>query len=253
MELNAEAASGCLRRLGRRHVFDDEDALAGLDQAELAPRDLFDRGRILAQAPGLFAQPRVLGALTRDRRRQAVVLVARAQHRQQPAIADEAVDDNDGGDEKHQHLDDPPVARRGASAPASDAAASGLVSTFFGTCKNSTTPRGKVQERCRDLILILTTMPDDDRADGLARTLVEERLAACVNVHAPMTSTYRWQGQVEVERRASARDQDHARPPRRARDAAPRAASVRAAGVRRDRRVRGRRLRRMGAATPSSP
>jgi periplasmic divalent cation tolerance protein len=51
-----------------------------------------------------------------------------------------------------------------------------------------------------DLILILTTMPDDDRADVLARTLVDERLAACVNVHAPMTSTYRWQGRVEVER-----------------------------------------------------
>ncbi|HMB79619.1 MAG TPA: divalent-cation tolerance protein CutA [Vicinamibacterales bacterium] len=50
-----------------------------------------------------------------------------------------------------------------------------------------------------DLILILTTMPADDRADGLARTLVEEGLAACVNVHAPMASTYRWQGQVEVE------------------------------------------------------
>ena len=49
------------------------------------------------------------------------------------------------------------------------------------------------------LILILTTMPDDERADGLARTLVEEGLAACVNVHGPMTSTYRWQGQVEVE------------------------------------------------------
>lgn len=50
-----------------------------------------------------------------------------------------------------------------------------------------------------DLILILTTMPDDDRAAGLARTLVEEGLAACVNVHAPMTSTYRWNDQVEVE------------------------------------------------------
>jgi periplasmic divalent cation tolerance protein len=50
-----------------------------------------------------------------------------------------------------------------------------------------------------ELILILTTMPDDDRAADLARTLVEERLAACVNVHGPMTSTYRWQGRVEVE------------------------------------------------------
>ena len=50
-----------------------------------------------------------------------------------------------------------------------------------------------------DLILILTTMPDDDRADALARTLVDERLAACVNVHPPMTSTYRWRGAVERE------------------------------------------------------
>jgi periplasmic divalent cation tolerance protein len=48
-----------------------------------------------------------------------------------------------------------------------------------------------------DLILILTTMPDDDRADALARTLVDQRLAACVNVHGPMMSTYRWQGAVE--------------------------------------------------------
>jgi len=48
-----------------------------------------------------------------------------------------------------------------------------------------------------DLILILTTMPDDDRAGSLAQTLVEERLAACVNVHAPMTSTYRWQDALE--------------------------------------------------------
>src|SRR3989442_14640552 len=50
-----------------------------------------------------------------------------------------------------------------------------------------------------DLILILTTMPDDNRADALARALVEERLAACVNVHGPMTSTYRWKGSVECE------------------------------------------------------
>ena len=50
-----------------------------------------------------------------------------------------------------------------------------------------------------DLILILTTMPDDDRADALARTLVDERLAACVNVHRPMMSTYRWKGAVERE------------------------------------------------------
>ena len=50
-----------------------------------------------------------------------------------------------------------------------------------------------------DLILVLTTMPDDPRADELARTLVDERLAACVTVHAPMKSSYRWKGAVEVD------------------------------------------------------
>ena len=50
-----------------------------------------------------------------------------------------------------------------------------------------------------DIMLILTTMPDDDRADTVARTLVEERLAACVNVHGPMQSTYRWKGRIERE------------------------------------------------------
>jgi len=50
-----------------------------------------------------------------------------------------------------------------------------------------------------DLVLVLTTMPDDSRADELARSLVDEGLAACVNVHGPMVSTYRWQGQVERE------------------------------------------------------
>jgi periplasmic divalent cation tolerance protein len=50
-----------------------------------------------------------------------------------------------------------------------------------------------------DLVVILTTMPADDRAVGLARTLVAERLAACVNVHPPMVSIYRWQTVLEEE------------------------------------------------------
>lgn len=49
------------------------------------------------------------------------------------------------------------------------------------------------------VVVILTTMPDNAQTDELARALVDERLAACVNVHAPMTSTYRWQGRVERE------------------------------------------------------
>ena len=48
-----------------------------------------------------------------------------------------------------------------------------------------------------DLVIVLTTAPDDSRADSWARTLVEERLAACINVHGPMASFYRWNGIVE--------------------------------------------------------
>ncbi len=50
-----------------------------------------------------------------------------------------------------------------------------------------------------DFVMVLTTMPDDDRADELARALVDERLAACVNVHKAMSSTYRWRETVEHE------------------------------------------------------
>jgi periplasmic divalent cation tolerance protein len=48
-----------------------------------------------------------------------------------------------------------------------------------------------------DIVIVLTTAPDDERAEAWARALVEERLAACVNVHGSMTSFYRWKGRVE--------------------------------------------------------
>jgi periplasmic divalent cation tolerance protein len=51
-----------------------------------------------------------------------------------------------------------------------------------------------------ELALILTTLGADADAAALARTLVEERLAACVNVVPGMTSIYRWKGSVELER-----------------------------------------------------
>ena len=50
-----------------------------------------------------------------------------------------------------------------------------------------------------DVVVILTTVPDAEAADTIARTLVEEQLAACVNILPPMTSFYRWQGAVERE------------------------------------------------------
>jgi periplasmic divalent cation tolerance protein len=51
-----------------------------------------------------------------------------------------------------------------------------------------------------DAAIVLTTLGADADATALARTLVEERLAACVNVLPPMTSIYRWKEQLEQDR-----------------------------------------------------
>lgn len=44
--------------------------------------------------------------------------------------------------------------------------------------------------------VVLTTCPDESSASRLARTLVEERLAACGNVVPGLRSIYRWEGEV---------------------------------------------------------
>ena len=47
---------------------------------------------------------------------------------------------------------------------------------------------------------IIVTGPTDDTLDRIARELVDARVIACAHVlDAPVTSTYRWQGEVEVE------------------------------------------------------
>ena len=51
-----------------------------------------------------------------------------------------------------------------------------------------------------EYVIVLTTLPaDPDVAAAFARTLVEERLAACVNVMGEMQSVYVWEGHVEDE------------------------------------------------------
>jgi periplasmic divalent cation tolerance protein len=49
-----------------------------------------------------------------------------------------------------------------------------------------------------DIVLVLTTVPVALDVDELVRLLVEQRLAACVNVLPPMRSTYRWKGAIET-------------------------------------------------------
>lgn len=51
-----------------------------------------------------------------------------------------------------------------------------------------------------DIRIVLTTIGSETDALSLARALIDERLAACVNVLPEMLSIYRWKGSV---------DQDH--------------------------------------------
>lgn len=47
-----------------------------------------------------------------------------------------------------------------------------------------------------DNVLVMTTLPADVDAAAFAHTLVDARLAACVNVLPVMDSVYRWEGQI---------------------------------------------------------
>ena len=54
------------------------------------------------------------------------------------------------------------------------------------------------QERAA-VSLVLTTAPDQEVAERIGATLVEERLAACANVLPGATSIFRWKGAVQRE------------------------------------------------------
>ncbi|HYB90446.1 MAG TPA: divalent-cation tolerance protein CutA [Candidatus Binataceae bacterium] len=48
--------------------------------------------------------------------------------------------------------------------------------------------------------IVFITVASEQQAEAIARALVGERLAACVNVVGPIRSIYRWQDAVEDER-----------------------------------------------------
>src|SRR3954447_25860751 len=50
-----------------------------------------------------------------------------------------------------------------------------------------------------EYVVVMTTLPADTDGPAFGRALVNERLAACVNLLAPMDSVYRWEGQIEQE------------------------------------------------------
>jgi len=51
-----------------------------------------------------------------------------------------------------------------------------------------------------DALIVFSTCADETEALRLANTLVEARLAACVNVLPAIQSVYRWQGAIENAR-----------------------------------------------------
>lgn len=48
-----------------------------------------------------------------------------------------------------------------------------------------------------EIIIVFTHVPNRGCAESIAHALVKDKLAACVNISSPVTSVYRWQGQVE--------------------------------------------------------
>src|SRR5215470_5083410 len=49
-------------------------------------------------------------------------------------------------------------------------------------------------------IVILVTAGSESEAETIAKALIEERLAACVNILNPIRSIYRWEGKVVDDR-----------------------------------------------------
>lgn len=48
-----------------------------------------------------------------------------------------------------------------------------------------------------DILLVLSTFPDAEKARQTGTLLVESQLAACVNLCPGVTSIYRWKGEIE--------------------------------------------------------
>lgn len=51
-----------------------------------------------------------------------------------------------------------------------------------------------------EAIVVLVTCGSEEEATRIGNSLVEERLAACVNIISPIRSIYRWEGKIWDER-----------------------------------------------------
>lgn len=51
----------------------------------------------------------------------------------------------------------------------------------------------------KDIRMVYVTCPDAGIAEDIAGKMVDERLAACVNIIPGLRSVYRWQGKIEID------------------------------------------------------
>lgn len=54
------------------------------------------------------------------------------------------------------------------------------------------------------IVSIYAVFADADEAQRIGRSVVEERLAACINILPPIRSIYRWQGEIETSEEVAA-------------------------------------------------
>jgi periplasmic divalent cation tolerance protein len=47
------------------------------------------------------------------------------------------------------------------------------------------------------IVSVYAIFADAEEAERIGRTVIEERLAACINILGPVRSIYRWQGEIE--------------------------------------------------------
>ncbi|MFK8017925.1 MAG: divalent-cation tolerance protein CutA [Gammaproteobacteria bacterium] len=57
-----------------------------------------------------------------------------------------------------------------------------------------------VENQPVDAVLVMTTLPDNERSEALARSLIAGGHVACVHCSPRGTSIYRWNGEVETAR-----------------------------------------------------
>ena len=55
----------------------------------------------------------------------------------------------------------------------------------------------EIEQNSNEHCLVLCTCPDQPSATSIAQTLINEQLAACVNIVPGIMSVYRWQGKIE--------------------------------------------------------